>query len=209
MSRSGFVTKGMLAALLLLGPALAAAPKPAPVPRIVQKDGRWAFMLDGAPYLILGAQANNSSNYPVSLPKVWPAIAQIHANTLEIPVAWEQVEPQEGHFDFSWVDTVVAQARAHHVHLVLLWFGTWKNTGPSYTPLWVKLNNDRFPRMINSKGERIYALSPIHRATLDADRKAFVALMTHLKAVNTDNTVIRVQVENETVTYGCVRDYSP
>ena len=208
MSRSGFVAKGMLAALLLLGPALAAAPK-APVPKIVEKDGRWAFMLDGAPYLILGAQANNSSNYPVSLPKVWPAIAQIHANTLEIPVAWEQIEPQEGRFDFSWVDTLVSQARAHHVHLTLLWFGTWKNTGPSYTPLWVKLNNDRFPRMLNANGERIYALSPIYRATLDADRKAFVALMGHLKAINSDNTVIMVQVENETGTYGCVRDYSP
>ena len=30
------------------------------------------------------------------------------------------------------------QARENNVRLVLLWFGTWKNTGPSYAPEWVK-----------------------------------------------------------------------
>ena len=53
------------------------------------------------------------------------------------------------------------------------------------------------------------SLSPNFPATLEADRKAFVALMRHLQAVDTERTVIMVQVENETGTYGAVRDYSP
>ena len=193
-------------AVLGLGPALAAD---APVPRLLEKDGRHALMVDGAPFLMLGAQVNNSSNYPSVLPKVWPVIDQIQANTLQVPIAWEQIEPTEGKFDFSYVDVLLKQARDNDVKLVLLWFGTWKNNGPQYAPEWVKLDNKRFPRVINAKGEVKNSLSPHFPATLEADKKAFVALMRHLKAADPDHTVIMIQPENETGAYSAIRDYSP
>ena len=107
-----------------------------PLPRIETKGGRHVLFVDGAPFLILGGQAHNSSNYPAMLPDVWPTIRAVHANTLEIPVAWEQIEPAEGKFDYSWVDALIPQARANNVRLVLLWFGSWKNTSGSYQPEW-------------------------------------------------------------------------
>jgi len=180
----------------------------AEMPRIVAKDGRHALMVDGAPFLVLGGQAHNSSNYPAALPKVWSALADAHANTLEIPVAWEQVEPKEGQFDFSYVDTLVREARKNDKRLVLLWFGTWKNTGAAYTPEWVKFNNARFPRMIDQDGKNSYCLSPFGQDTLAADKKAFVALMEHIKRIDgEDKTIIMVQVENEVGTYGLARDH--
>jgi beta-galactosidase GanA len=188
---------------------VASALQASAAPTLVKRDGRFALLVDGAPFLMLAAQANNSSNYPLMLPKVWPAIEQMHANTLEIPVAWEQLEPQEGHFDFSYLDTLLFEAREHRVRLVLLWFATWKNNSPSYTPEWVKLDNRRFPRVINAANETKNSLSPLFAATLESDRKAFAALMRHLKAADPQHTVIMVQVENETGTYGAVRDYSP
>ncbi len=196
-----------LCAGLLAGAA--AAEGTTELPRMVHKDGRHALLVDGQPFLILGDQVNNSSNWPAMLPKVWPAVEQMHANTVEIPVAWEQVEAEEGKFDFSYLDTLLSQAREHQVRLVLLWFATWKNNGPSYAPEWVKLDNRRFPRVVNAKGEVRGSLSPMFAQTLEADRKAFVALMRHLRQVDPQRTVIMVQVENESGTYGAVRDHSP
>jgi len=59
-----------------------------PIPRLVQHDGRYALLVDGAPYLVLGAQSNNSSDWPATLPEVWSAIEYLHANTLETPIYW-------------------------------------------------------------------------------------------------------------------------
>lgn len=189
---------------------VAAGAAAAPIPELVTKDGRHALMVDGAPFVMFGGQAQNSSNYPLALDKVWAAIKDANANTLEIPVAWEQIEPTEGKFDFSYVDTLVAQARKNKVRLVLLWFGTWKNTGPSYTPEWVKFNNARFPRMLDQEGKPIYCLSPQGEETLKADKKAFVALMAHIKKIDdVQRTVIMMQVQNEVGTYGYARDYGP
>ena len=197
-----------LATWLAVGAQAQATPAANAAPHLLTQDGRTALIVDGAPFTMLGIQANNSSNYPEALKKVWPAAHDVHANTVEIPVAWEQIEPVEGRFDFSYVDTLVAQARKNDMHLVLLWFGTWKNTGPSYTPEWVKFDNQRFPRMLDRDGKSIYCLSPFGDKTLKADRKAFVALMSHLARIDRErHTVLMVQVENEVGTYGLVRDF--
>jgi len=179
------------------------------LPRIAHEDGRYALLVDEAPYLILGAQVNNSSAWPAMLPKVWPAIEFLHANTVEMPVYWEQFEPQQGHFDYTVLDALLAQAREHRVHLVLLWFGTWKNGSPHYMPEWMKRDPVRYPRMIGADGRVIDSPSPYSWAALEADIRAFTALMHHLKTDDSQHTVLMVQVENEPGTWGSIRDYSP
>ena len=181
----------------------------AEAPRLVKKDGRYALLVDGRPYLVLGGQIHNSSAWPSELPQVWKSMAALHANTMEAPVYWEQMEPEEGHFDFSNVDALVDGARAHNLHLVLLWFGTWKNGNMQYTPVWVKTNPTRFPRMIRPDGQPIDVLSANSRSNLDADKTAFVALMRHLAQIDgQQHTILDVQVENEAGGIGSVRDFS-
>ena len=178
-------------------------------PRLEKKDGRYALMVDGKPFLILGGQIHNSSGWPSELPQVWDSMAAMHANTVEAPVYWEQIEPVEGHFDFANVDQIVTGARAHDLHVVLLWFGTWKNGNMHYAPTWVKTDTQRFPRVIRGDGEPIDVLSPLSRNTLEADKAAFVALTQHLKQIDSEqHTILLIQVENESGNIGSVRDFS-
>jgi hypothetical protein len=179
------------------------------LPHIVQKDGRYALFVDGAPYLILGAQVNNSSAWPAMLPQVWPAMDYLHVNTVEIPIYWEQLEPEQGHFNFSIVDILLAQAREHNVHLVLLWFGTWKNGSNHYMPQWMKLDPARYPNQMSAEGKDVDSPSPFGEETLAADIKAFTALMSHLKDKDPQHTVLLVQVENEAGSWQSARDFSP
>lgn len=182
----------------------------AEAPRLEQKDGRYTLLVDGRPFLILGGQIHNSSAWPSELPQVWESMAALHANTVEAPVYWEQFEPREGQFDTTNVDQLVQGARAHNLHLVLLWFGTWKNGNMHYAPAWVKSDPQRFPRVIRPDGEPIDVLSANSRSNLEADKAAFVALMRHLSQIDNDaHTVILVQVENESGNIGSVRDNSP
>lgn len=192
--------------LVLAGATTASA---ANIPQLRTEGDRHTLMIDGKPFLILGAQAHNSSNYPEVLPKVWPVVRAMSANTLEIPVAWEQLEPTEGRFDYTWVDTLLREARKHDVRLVLLWFGSWKNGESTYAPEWVKADTARFPRLLRRDGRSTMTLSPLGETTLAADQRAFVMLMRHLREVDRQNTVIMVQVENEIGSHGVARDYSP
>jgi hypothetical protein len=200
------------AALASLGLVLLSVPTPAqaaPMPQVVTTNGRHALFVDGAPYLILGAQAHNSSGWPGTLPKVWAAMDDMHANTLEIPVYWEQFEPEQGKFDTSIVDLMLQGAREHNVRLIFLWFATWKNGSGHYIPMWAKSHPDMFTHITGNRGRSVDSPSPLAEACMKADAKAFSALMAHLKSADPNHTVIMIQVENEPGAWGSVRDYSP
>ena len=210
-SRLLFVSSTRRSLLVLSLLVLAAASQlfSAEAPRLVQKDGRYSLLVDGRPYLILGGQIHNSSGWPSELPQVWQSMAALHANTVEAPVYWEQLEPQPGKFDFSNVDAIVEGARAHNLHVVILWFGTWKNGNMHYVPAWVKEDTTRFPRIIRADGEPIDVLSPLSRNTLEADKAAFTALTRHLNQIDAEqHTVLLIQIENESGNVGSVRDFS-
>jgi hypothetical protein len=179
------------------------------MPHIEKKGDHFAMVVDGKPFLILGAQINNSSSWASTLPKVWPAVEDLHVNTVEAPVYWEQMEPKQGTFDFGNVDLLVNGAREQHLRLVLLWFGTWKNGQAHYVPEWIKTDTQKYPREVSSYGKILDVLSPNSATNLEADKLAFVALMRHLKAIDgAQHTVIMIQVENESGSIGSVRDYS-
>lgn len=179
------------------------------MPAIIEKNGRHALLVDGKPFFMFGGQLHNSSAWPEMMPQSWLAVEKMHLNTVEIPIYWEQIEAQPGKFDFSLVNTLLTQARAHNVHLVLLWFATWKNGSNHYMPEWMKHDAAKYPNIIGVKGQDVDSPSPNTPATLAADMKAFATVMRYLKKADPQHTVIMVQVENESGAWGSVRDYSP
>ena len=125
----------------------------AEVPRISKLAAGGQLVVNGKPYLILGGELGNSSAGTASqADSILPQIAKMHVNTVLMPVAWEQIEAVEGRFDFSIVDHWIDVAREQRLHLVVLWFGNWKNGVSSYAPAWIKKDTKRFPRAVSAEG---------------------------------------------------------
>ena len=180
------------------------------LPHLARDHGATQIMVDGKPFLVRGGELENSSASSLSyMETVWPKIVAMRCNTVLAPAYWRLIEPQEGKFDFTTVDGLIQGARQHHVRLVLLWFGSWKNSMSSYVPDWVKENQLRFPRVVRADGTSLEILSALSQNNLAADSSAFIALMRHLRTTDSaQHTVIMVQVENEVGLIPDARDHS-
>ena len=98
------------------------------IPHLRDIDGSKQLVVDGEPFLILGAELQNSSLTSASFMRsVWPKLTAANINTALGCATWEQIEPEEGKFDFTELDQVLQDASAHGVKLILLWFGSFKN----------------------------------------------------------------------------------
>jgi hypothetical protein len=194
--------------------AVVASSQPQPGPKMPHLEPRGnvtQLIVDGKPFLALAGELyNNSATSLEYMKPVWPRLKAMHLNTVLAPVSWALIEPSEGKFDYALMDGLIHEARAQNLRLVLLWFGSWKNTWSSYTPDWVKRDFERFPRVhlrIGSGTERLTPLSDVNRA---ADARAFSALMRRIREVDGDaHTVIMIQVENEVGVIPDARDHSP
>jgi beta-galactosidase GanA len=198
--------------LPLLSAALAVGQPAGPdIPRLERHGNTAQLLVHNKPFLMLAAEVHNSSGSSLDyMRSVWPRLASLPLNTVLVPAYWEQIEPREGVYDFSIVDGLIRQARENDLHIVFLWFGSWKNGLSSYAPLWVKQDTSRFPRVLENGGKESEILSTFGRNTLEADSSAFAALMRHLHDVDgRDNTVLMMQVENEVGVLGDSRDRSP
>jgi len=180
-----------------------------PIPQLVKRDGKFQLMVDGKPFIVLGGQVGNFSAFPEIMERSWGRFKAMNLNTIEYPVYWNVIEPQENKFDFSAFDQILRGLRSQGFRADVLWFGTWKNGAMDWTPDWVKSDPRRFPRVLDSGGKPIRSLSPMSKTTLEADKKAYSAMMTHLRQIDeADRTVIMMQVENEPGSLGSVRDFS-
>ncbi len=180
------------------------------IPHLQQKGRTQQLIVDGKPFLILGGELGNST--ASSLDYMWPFWQKFRAmnlNTILVPAYWDLIEPKEGKFDFTLVDSILILSRKNNLKVILLWFGSWKNSMSCYAPAWIKTNEQRYPRAQNREGKGLEILSAFSKNNLEADKKAFAGLMKHLKETDRNQTVIMVQVENEIGMLTEAREYTP
>ena len=163
------------------------------------------------PCPILGGELSNSAATSVAdIDEVMPRMRALGLNTVLVPAYWELMEPVEGQFDFTLIDRTIDMARQEHLHVVFLWFGVWKNSMSCYTPGWFKQDTKRFPRAMTAEGKQMEIASCFSDNVLQADLKAFSALMRHIREKDPQReVVIMMQIENEIGMLESARDHSP
>ncbi len=182
----------------------------ADIPYLQKKGDATQLIVDGKPFVMLAGELHNSSATSLDyIEPVWEKLVGLNMNTVLVALTWETIEPEEGQFDFSLIDGIIAQAREHNMKLVFLWFATWKNAATTYPPAWVKTSLERFTRSQDSEGNNLEHITPLCEFARAADAKAFAAVMRHIKEIDSSNrTVIAMQIENESGLLGEARDHS-
>ena len=180
------------------------------IPHLARQGQTNQLIVDGEPFIIRGGELGNSTFTSIeNMKPVWPGLKALNLNTVLVPVYWELIEPVEGEFDFRLYDQLINEARKNDLKLVLLWFASWKNSMSSHAPSWIKINQDKYPRAKDEQGVSQEILTPFSENNLQADMRAFQALMAHIRKIdNTQYTVIMIQPENEIGMLPSARDHS-
>lgn len=180
------------------------------MPYLKKEGNSTQLIVDGNPFLMMGGELHNSSTAGFEYMRpLWKKMADAGFNTVIGAASWELVEPVEGVYNFDLVDSMILGARQEDLRLVIIWFASWKNGESTYVPAWVKKNQERFPLVIDEKGNKRNILSTFGKESCSSDSKAFVALMGHIRNIDKDEqTVVMIQVQNEMGTLRTKRDFS-
>ncbi len=203
------------------------------VPHFEETNGRKVLFVDGRPFTALAVEIPWWDVLPrapetyTAYDHLYPAARRMGLNALKVPIKWSMVEPEQGVYDFSYVDHAKAQAESNGLKLVLNWFGHYASNdgtiygnlaGQLYAPRYIVDDEKTYPRAVDADGIAHHnAVSYEYDAIIDRETAAFRTFLAHLKKVDSQtHTVILVQVENEIAVFGwdrqnrkLWRDHSP
>lgn len=169
------------------------------IPHLEKQGNATRLVVDGKPFLLISGELHNSTCGGFeSMRTVWKRMAAKNLNSVIATASWELIEPEEGEYHFEIVDSMILGAREANLKLIIIWFASWKNASSVYIPPWVKENYEKYPRARDEQGKSLEILSTFGEASVEADARAYGALMKHIREVDKDEqTVVMMQVENE------------
>lgn len=103
------------------------------IPHLRETPTSKQLIVDGEPFLMRAGELQNSSfTSSKYMAEAYPRLTRANLNTALGCVTWEQIEPEEGKFDFAELDESLREARENGMRIIILWFGSFKN-GASFS----------------------------------------------------------------------------
>jgi hypothetical protein len=169
--------------------------------------------VDGAPFLILGAQCDiwRSTRQDAKTVAFFDGYQAMNATTVSVGIPWSKLEPEEDRYEFAFLDWFIQQAESHHLKLIVNLFnsnvcGKVKEGDPnasfqSYPPAYILSHPETYQRMILPYDCQYDAygppMCPNDPRTLERERRLVVRVAERLRQCDVRRTVIMVQLDNE------------
>jgi hypothetical protein len=213
----------LLIGILQIPSAIAADASPAKTPfsQLGSINGLPVLQVDGKPFFVLGAACDSwrSIKQDQSVIEFFDNYQKMNATAVGVDIEWSQIEIEEDHYDFSFLDWFIKQAESHHLKLVIKLLGHnvcgkvkeihggMPGGFMLYPPAYILNDPQRFQRMvlkgvppsalITQSDGRQPPLCPNDPATLEREKKFVAKIAEHLKTTDVHHTVIMVQIDNE------------
>ena len=168
-------------------------------------NGRQALVVDGKPFIVLGAQCDSwrSIRQDKRVVEFFDTYKEAGATAVGMDILWSKIEPREDEYDFSFLDWCVRQAESRGLKLVLQLYLSdvcgKTNDGHNYPPAFILSNPQRFTRICPpppfAPGNPV--LCPNNPNLLEREIKLVHTLADYLREKDTSRTVIMLQVNNE------------
>ena len=153
---------------------------------------------NGDPYLLYGVHIRvDVLSDKTEIEEHFAKSAELGVRTVVVPVAWGNIEPQMGQYDFERVRMYYDLARKYALQIQLLWFGS-NVCGTSSAPDYVNTNPALYPQhpgAVNAEWGTFLDLSVSE--TLSREKLALSKLLDYIAAYDTGKRTVMVQIENE------------
>jgi hypothetical protein len=169
------------------------------------------MIICGQPRLLLyGETLEETMTHPADVPYYGDAFDKWRRqglNTLGAVIQWNAFEPRKDQYEYAMIDGLIDEARQRNMHLIIVWFGTWRNLQSGYVPKYVWDEGIAFPALKQDGKPENGGVSQFATRCAERDGLALNRLLARAAQKDPGHQVlVAVQVENEMPGYA---DHSP
>jgi hypothetical protein len=165
----------------------------------------------GQPRLILyGETLEETVSQPADVPyygDLFDKWRRQGLNTVGAILQWNSFEPRKDQYKYAMIDGLIEAAKERNMHLIIVWFGTWRNLQSNYMPGYIWDEKIGFPALKENGKPENGGVSPFATKCAERDGLALSKLLARAAQKDPGHQVlVAVQVENE---MPCYMDYCP